>query len=142
MSATSSNIWRELLRGKQAARARRIVDYLIRLYTLNGFVPYSASADGEPILRGALTNALTPAYAAICAKEYYEATKDIKYLKENIKILAQITALQLTDIKTSHLSFNGGEPLFDGTVSSSLLLRALAFRPALCRKCGSAAAHD
>lgn len=112
---------RELLRGKQAARARRIVDYLIRLYTLNGFVPYSASADGEPILRGALTNALTPAYAAICAKEYYEATKDIKYLKENIKILAQITALQLTDIKTSHLSFNGGEPLFDGTVSSSLL---------------------
>jgi len=110
-----------LLAAKQIGRAKSIIDYLLTLYQVNGFMPYSASADFEPIKKGALTSAVTPAFAALCAKDYYEATGDKKFIKNRIKIIAQITNLQMVDIKTSHLSFNGGETLFDGTRPSSML---------------------
>ncbi|MCI8589607.1 MAG: hypothetical protein HFE77_02710 [Clostridiales bacterium] len=110
-----------LLAAKQIDRAKGIIDYLLKLYQVNGFMPYSASVDYEPIKKGALSNAVTPAFAALCAKDYYDATGDKKFIRSRIKLIAQITNLQTLDIKTSHLSFNGGEALFDGTRPSSML---------------------
>lgn len=97
------------------ARARAVIDGMVRVCGKNGYLPFSWDADGTAVRTGAFPGAVCSAYPVLSLYEYHKHTARNSYIKKHLPLAGKLLADAAKLIKGGHLPFNGsGEPTVAG----------------------------